>query len=100
MKMALIITALAGASLAGCSPLPADRDLNTSSARFSANRHNMRVQAVPTGVVSPGVPYTSGAVQEAAYDRYQTGTVIPPNAVATTSNTANTSPAPPPPPAP
>lgn len=90
MRMALIITALAGPILAACTNQLADRDLDTSPPGFSAVHHNIRVQAVPTGPVSPGVPYTSGVVQGAAYDRYQTGTVIPPKAVSTTTNAANT----------
>jgi hypothetical protein len=90
MKTALIMTALAGATLTACTNLPADRDLDTSPAGFSAVRHNIRVQSVPTGHVTPGVPYTSGAVQGAAYDRYQTGTVIPPKPISTTTNAANT----------
>ncbi len=96
MKTALIVTALAGATLASCTHLPADRDLATSPPGFSAVRHNIRVQSVPTGVVTPGVPYTSGAVQGAAYDRYQSGTVIPPNPVTTTDAAAPAAPAAPP----
>lgn len=90
MKTVFLMTALAGATLTACTNLPADRDLDTSPAGFSAVRQNIRVQSVPTGHVTPGVPYTSGAVQGAAYDRYQTGTVIPPKAVSTTTDAAST----------
>ena len=99
MKTALIIGSLASIALVACTNEYLDRDLDTSPPGFSAVHHNIRVQSVPTGNVGTGVPYTSGAVQGAAYDRYQTGTVIPPRPVSTTTDAAN-APLPTPPPAP